>query len=170
MKNDTTDPVPADYFLEPGYVFVATRPVIISGVLGSCVSVCLYDPKQKIGGMNHFRFPQTADRRKASTVYGNVATIALIRMMRNEGAKDRHLEAQIFGGAFNRAVSPKNIGRENVTAARRILARERIRIRSEDIGGEVGRKIVFNTASNEIAVLKVERLRAGDWFPYESNR
>jgi chemotaxis protein CheD len=48
--------------------------------------------------------------------------------------------------------------------------REGIRVVSEDTGGEKGRKIVFNTGTNEVAVLKVDRLRKGDWYPYEGDR
>ena len=32
-----------------------TRP--IATLLGSCVSVCLYDPKLRFGGANHFMLP-----------------------------------------------------------------------------------------------------------------
>jgi chemotaxis protein CheD len=80
------------------------------------------------------------------------------------------MEAQIIGGAHNPALSPKNIGRENILMARKILIRHRISLASEDVGGEKGRKVVFNTRQNEIAVMKVENLRAGDWYPYDDNR
>ncbi len=167
---DTDPPVTTDYFLEPGYIFLATRPTVISGVLGSCVAVCLYDRKQKIGGMNHFRYPSTTDRNKATAIYGNVSTIALVRMMIEQGTHRRHIEAQIIGGAYNRDLSTRDVGRENITVARRVLARERIRVVSEDVGGARGRKVVFNTAKNEVAVMKVDRLRTGDWYPYEETR
>jgi chemotaxis protein CheD len=54
--------------------------------------------------------------------------------------------------------------------ARKILAKERINITSEDVGGEKGRKIVFNTHTNEMAVIKVDKLRTVDWYPYENDR
>ncbi len=169
MKEDTY-PTPVDYFLEPGYIFVAAKPAMISGVLGSGVSVCIYDRKRKTGGMNHFKYPFIGEKRMSTAIYGNVSTLALIRMMIKDGSKRKHLEAQIFGGAHNLSLSKKNIGRENIMMAKRILARERIDLVSEDVGGEKGRKVVFNTSKNEVAVMKVERLRAGDWYPYEESR
>ena len=162
--------VPVNYFLEPGYIFVATRPSVISEVMGSCVSVCLYDRKRKTGGMNHFRFPDIREKHLTTALYGNVATIALIRMMIGDGSNKKHLEAQIIGGSYNRLVSPRNIGRENIMTARSILARERVNLVSEDVGGEKGRKVVFNTRTNEIAIMKVEKLRSSDWYPYENER
>ena len=170
MTKKSNSLIQANYFLEPGYLFLATKPTVVSTVLGSSVSVCIYDIKQKMGGINHFQFPFTGEKHQATAKYGNVATIALIRIMVNNGSKIKHLEAQILGGAYNRKVSPKNIGQENIMAARKILARERICIASEDVGGEKGRKIVFNTDSSEIAVIKVEKVRAKDWYPYEDHR
>jgi len=42
-----------------------------------------------------------------------------------------------------------------------VLVGKRISVISEDVGGEKGRKIVFNSENNEVAVIKVERLRKG---------
>ncbi len=162
--------VPFDYFLEPGYIYVTARPTHISAVLGSCVAVCVYDRKNNVAGMNHFQYPVAPDKDHATARYGDVSTRALIRMMIEEGSKLRHLEAQIFGGGYNTGISNKNIGRENVMVARRVLAKERVKVVSEDIGGEKGRKVVFQTGANQIAVIKVDRIRKGDWYPYQGER
>lgn len=170
MTKKSNSLIHTNYFLEAGYLFLATKSTVISTVLGSSVSVCIYDRKQNVGGINHFQFPFTGERNQATARYGNIATIALIRMMVNNGSKIKHLEAQILGGAYNRKFSPKNIGLKNIMVARKILAREKINIVSEDVGGEKGRKIVFNTDTSEIAVIKVEKLRNKDWYPYEDHR
>ncbi|MBF0549539.1 MAG: chemotaxis protein CheD [Deltaproteobacteria bacterium] len=158
------------YFLQPGYIFVAVTPTQISTVLGSCVGVSLYDREHQFGGMNHFQLPIHADKSDSTARYGNVATVALIKMMLNEGSSLKRLEAQLLGGAHNPEISPRNIGRENVEVARKILAKAGIKLVSEDVGGEKGRKIVFNTSNNELAVIKVDKLRKSDWFPYEGDR
>lgn len=158
------------YFLQPGFIYVPSRPSVISTVLGSCVSVCIFDRKRKVGGMNHFQLPIAESRNKATPRYGNVATYALIKIFLNDGSKLKHLEAQIFGGAFNPEISPTDVGKDNIKIARRVLMKHKISVISEDVGGRRGRKIVFNTGTNEVAVLKVERLRRGDWFPYENDR
>ena len=146
------------------------KPTSISTVLGSCVAVCLYDRNRKVGGMNHFQFPYIKDRHKATARYGNAAIPCLIRMMKDEGSEKRNLEAQIFGGAHDSNITSENIGCENFTVAKKVLVKEHIRIVSEDVGGEKGRKIVFNTDTNEVAILKVDKLRKGDWYPYEDDR
>ncbi len=163
-------PVSENYFLKPGYILVPEVPTIISTVLGSCVAVCIFDRARKTGGMNHFQLPSTNKPEEATARYGNVATLTLIGMMLEEGSKPKDLEAQIFGGAFQQATCPKNIGLENIRTARAVLARKRVPIVSEDVGGEKGRKVVYNTGSNEVAVIKVDKIRDGDWFPYLDHR
>ena len=170
MNGKSNINVPNDYFLRAGYIFVATKPTAVSTVLGSSVSVCLHDRKRKVGGMNHFQLPYIREKYVATAKYGNVAVITLIRMMLHDGSKIKNLEAQILGGAYNPGISQKNIGHENIIVAKKILAKERIRIVSEDVGGGKGRKIVFNTHTSEIASLKVDKLRKSDWYPYENDR
>jgi chemotaxis protein CheD len=160
----------SNYFLEPGYIFVATKPTVISTVTGSSVVVCIHDRKLKIGGVNHFLYPKAEKREEATALFGNAATLNLIRMMIDNGSKTKHLEAQIMGGAHNPETSPTDMGRRNVMAARRVLMKRGIRIVSEDVGGNKGRKIVFHTNINEIAILKVDKLRRSDWYPYEGHR
>ncbi len=170
MSNDSKKPVAKDYLLKPGYIYLPDKPTVISTVLGSSVSVSIYDKALKKGGMNHFLFPLVGNQEKSTACYGNVAVNTLVRMMIETGSVVKDLEAQVFGGAFNKKWSQKDIGRENYITARKILAKKRIRVVSEDIGGELGRKIVFNTSNYEIVILKVERLRESDWYPYKSDR
>jgi chemotaxis protein CheD len=170
MSDSSRALTPTNYFLEPGFVVMPDSPTVISAVLGSGVSVCLYDRKRKVGGMNSFQFPLILEKGKTTTRFGNVAVWTLIHMMVEDGSKIKNLEAQIFGGAHNPELSSQNMGHENIRIARRILAREKIAVTSEDIGGSKGRKIVYSTHTNEVAVLKVGKLRNADWYPYEDDR
>lgn len=155
------------YFLRPGYIFIPDQHQSISAVIGSGVSVCIYDRENRIGGMNLFLFPQAENKKNATAMYGDAATAALIRMMIDSGSRKEHLESQIFGGAFNPDRMDTDIGETNIEVARKILTKYHIPVSSEDIGGKKGRKVVFNTGINEVAVLKVDSLRDEDWFPYE---
>ncbi|MBW2605027.1 MAG: chemotaxis protein CheD [Deltaproteobacteria bacterium] len=170
MTNASNSPVPKNYFLKPGFIYVSTKPTMISTVVGSGIAVCVFDRRQKVGGMNHFQFPVITSPKQATARYGNVAVSALINLMIDEGSKSEHLEAQILGGAYNPEISNKNIGIDNIKIARNVLTKKRVRIVSEDVGGEKGRKIIFNTDSNEIAVVKVDKVRQEDWYPYEIKR
>ncbi len=170
MFKSSDVPAPASYFLKPGFIYLPARPTVVSTVLGSCVAVVLWDKKRRAGGINHFQLPTFKGAGRPTAKYGDASTAMLIRMMIQDGSKNKHLEAQIFGGACNRKVSSWDVGRENIRTARGVLAKHGIRVISEDVGGERGRKIIFDSVNNEVAVLKVERLRKADWHPYEDDR
>jgi chemotaxis protein CheD len=155
-----------DCFLPPGHIYLGRKPSLIWTVLGSCVAVALWDSRKAIGGMAHFLYPFTEDRRHATAEYGNVAVRCLVKMFLEKNAQAKDLRAQIFGGAVSGATECAKIAEENVRTARMILRRAHIVIGSEDTGGRMGRKIVFNTKSNEAVVYKVNEIREDDWYPY----
>jgi hypothetical protein len=78
----------ANYFLMPGYIFAPDVPTVISSVLGSSVSVCLFDRKRNMGGMNHFLVPLAQKAQNLTPRFGNVATLALIRLMIQAGSQN----------------------------------------------------------------------------------
>lgn len=170
MRNTAEKVEPVNYFLEPGHIYAPSESTNISAVLGSAVSVCLFDRKRKAGGMNLYQLPITKDPRRATACYGNVAILALLRMLKEHGSQDKHLEAQILGGANPGQISGRDVSRDNCLVARKILLKKRIPIVSEDTGGRRGRKVVFRTDTSELMVMKVAQLRKSDWYPYPERR
>lgn len=155
-----------DFYLSPGHIYLSHEPALVSTVVGSCVAVSLWDSKKGYGGMAHFLYPFTGDRYRATAQYGNVAIKYLVSMFLDLGVPEKNLQAQIFGGALLAPADCMRIAKENVQMARKILRSHRINIVSEDTGGNMGRKIVYNTQRNEAVVYKVNTLRQGDWYPY----
>jgi chemotaxis protein CheD len=120
--------------------------------------------------MNHFLMPVTRDPSQATARYGNVATAALINYMVEAGSHKGDLLAQIVGGGRpDHLPSVRDIGSENADIALKVLKRKRVRVVSSDIGGSMGRKVVFDTATGNVAVLKVHQLRESDWFVDEAS-
>ena len=46
-----------------------------------------------------------------------------------------------------------------------ILSKLGVPVTEQDVGGTQGRKVVFDSHGGALLVVKVERLRAGDWYP-----
>jgi chemotaxis protein CheD len=164
---DNADQPLRDCFLFPGEFYLGREPSLVSAVLGTGVAVCLWRSDKGYGGMVHFLYPCTADRRKASAEYGDMAVRHLIKAFLDEGAKVRHLQGQIFGGSWNGTLTGTKIAKDNVRIARTVLASQHIPLLSEDTGGALGRKMVYNTATNETLVYRANALRRGDWYPYD---
>lgn len=132
--------------------------------------VCIWDAHLKYGAMNHFTHPSTADPKRSTPIYGNVATAELVRMMWDLGSKTENLSAQILGGGSPRCVEATSLGERNIAVARRVLTRKEIPVVSEDTGGVLGRKVVFDTHSGHVMTLKVHAIREDDWIPEEGHR
>ncbi|HOO31699.1 MAG TPA: chemotaxis protein CheD [Thermotogota bacterium] len=152
------------YFLHPGYVFVSEEPYLIHTVLGSCVSIAVWDRNKKFGGMNHFVLPE-ADA-KPNGRYGNVSIPYLFHMMQNIHSEKKHWDIHLLGGASN--VSMKSaVGSLNVDFALNWLEKNHYAISSRDLGGSLGRKVIFNTETGELLVYKIKKIRESDWYSDE---
>jgi chemotaxis protein CheD len=135
-------------YLQPGQVHASARPTTITTVLGSCVSVCLYDPATRAGGMNHFLLPIPVPRERSAR-FGNVAMEELFASLGRLCAPGHSLRAKVFGGASvlgtTRAASRRPLGEDNVRVALDMLLEKGIPVVDGDVGGSRGRKLVFHT-------------------------
>jgi len=131
-------------YLHAGQLAVAPDPTAIVTVLGSCVSVCLWDPASRVGGVNHFLLPHHVERER-SPRFGNVAVPQLVDAVVRAGASRAGLVAKVFGGAsvLGAMARARRLGEENASLALHLLEEARIPVLDRDVGGERGRKLVF---------------------------
>lgn len=170
MKDDqgaimmNQDYLPTQFFLKPGYAMANRDASVIRAVLGNCVAVTFFDQHNRFGGINQFVFPETKRREDMTAQYGNVGIRALFRMLIDMGARRDGLVAQIVGGSECHVFDDGDLGLQNVNLARFVLEKLKVPIVSEDVGGTMGRKVMYHSGTNEMAVFKVDKLRNGDWF------
>jgi len=151
------------FTLKPGQVHLVKREGFIRTVVGSAVSICIWDEELKHACMCHYVFPMPAAGDAPSGLYATESVPKMLRTMSSAGSKRRSLMAHILGGASPSLTNPDPTAQQNIEAARFILNQNQIPIISEDVGGRVGRKIVFNAENGNVAVVKVRKLRDGDW-------
>jgi chemotaxis protein CheD len=144
------------HFLHAGMLFCPDQPHLVTTLLGSCVSVCLWDPELQVGGINHYLVPFWNGEGLPSPRYGNVAIRKLLEKMYALGCRKTSLVAKVFGGASLMASQSllTNVGDRNVHLALDMLKAENIPVRSSDLGGKQGRKIIFDTAHGAVRRLK----------------
>jgi len=136
----------------PGQFIITSVPTLISTVLGSCVSVCLWDKATKIGAMNHYLLPGTIEDDAGDANRGISSTRILIRSMINRKVNLENLEAKIFGGCNSLYTNNDcfRVGERNISMALDILKDYNIAVTAQHVGGGHGRKIVFNTATGKV--------------------
>ena len=119
---------------------------VISTILGSCVSVCLWDCGLRLGGMNHILVPEGGFSDLGARGAGATAMERLINTMMKRGAQRDRLIAKVFGGAA--IVSGlSDIGAQNSAFVLDYLETERIPCSSKCVGGSRARLVRFWPAS-----------------------
>ncbi|MCE2593996.1 chemotaxis protein CheD [Motilimonas cestriensis] len=140
--------------IDPGEFYVSTNDDVISTLLGSCVAACLWDPINRVFGMNHFLLASRQGNLHQPIIesqagrYGVHAMELLINGMLHKGAQRSLLQAKVFGGGnvINNGCSDRNffaVGSANCRFIVDFLANERIPLQAHHLGGEHGRMIHF---------------------------
>jgi chemotaxis receptor (MCP) glutamine deamidase CheD len=145
-----------------GGVHASHEPVVVRTLLGSCISVCLWEPDRLIGGMNHFLLP-TGDALGGDPArFGVHAMDKLIGVMMRLGADRRRLVAKVFGGAHVLDIGESELGvpQRNIAFIREFLDNDRIPVAAEDVGGSQPRDVRFYTATGKVRMRRVGAARA----------
>lgn len=132
--------------------------------LGSCVGVVLYDESKKVAGLVHVMLPDSSLGRTQQineAKFADTGVTALIEMLKKHGAQSFKLKAKIAGGAqmfqFSSDKDSMRIGPRNVEAVKAQLRKHNIPIVGEDTGGNSGRTIEFNPATNILNIRTVNQ-------------
>ncbi len=120
----------------------ASSDVVITTLLGSCVSCCLWDPVAKVGGMNHMLLTVRSARNSVGNLLGINAMELLINSVIKLGATRDNLRAKAFGGS-SMVAGLSDIGRENAEFTLRYLEKEEIYCENHSFGGSCARNLRF---------------------------
>jgi len=132
--------------------------------LGSCVGLILFDKTNELAGLAHIMLPDSVLANKTNVniaKYADTAIPELISRLIKAGAKERNLQAKMAGGAqmfqFQTSSDLMRIGPRNVEAIKQQLIKYKIKLISEDVGGNSGRTIEFNPKSCELMIRTVNQ-------------
>ena len=145
-------------FLHPGQMCVSSEPCLVTTIVGSCVAVCLQDPILWIGGVTHYILAQWDRVGAPSPRYGNVAIEMLVNKMSELGSQPERLQAHVFGGACmfeSLRLREHSLSTMNIEMALKMLAKYKINILTKQVGGQKGRKIVYQTADGSFTVKEI---------------
>ncbi len=153
----------------PGEYYFTNRNIIMTTVLGSCVAACIHDPLSKIGGMNHFLLPESANMSATAPAiesmrYGTFAMDTLINDTLKLGAVRENLVAKVFGGGHViEDMKTLKVGSRNAKFVVNYLNDKGIKIVAEDMEDVHPRKICFSPTTGKVMVKK---LKDSGFLPY----
>ena len=127
----------------------------ISTLLGSCVSITLWHPRKRIGGMCHYMMTERV-RTPEIPLDGRYATEAFelfLQHVEQAGTRPSEYQAKLFGGAnmFQEKNSSRmDIGARNIEYGHRLLASRHIALIAEHVAGSGRRKLHFDVWSGDV--------------------
>lgn len=150
----------------PGEYYSTGGDEMISTVLGSCISVVLYDHENGVGGINHYMLALDAgeapDSHPLPGKFGVYAIDLLLHDIRKKGAVTANIEAKVFGGGniFNMAAgSGTQVGDANSHFAFNYLRKLGIPVVKSDTGGPFPRKIFFDKTTCKVYMKYIDNHR-----------
>ena len=132
--------------------------------LGSCLGVAVYDPAAGVAGLLHVMLPVSAmDAARAAltpAMFVDTGVPLLFKESYKLGARKERLVVRVVGGARQAERDEDDhfqIGKRNLLALRKLLWRNNVLVRAEDVGGaRVSRTVYLDAATGAL------RVRASD--------
>ncbi|MBF0456320.1 MAG: chemotaxis protein CheD [Nitrospirae bacterium] len=150
-------------FLKPGEVYITEKPAMVKTVLGSCVSITLFDPVRRVAAICHGMLPDCGgddcEDYPEKLQYVTCSIIHILNNMQDKGVITSTLEVKVFGGGdvLTYGGTRPSVGRQNIDAALRILESLGLKPLTSDLGGDRGRKIFFNTQTGQVLLKKLRK-------------
>ncbi|MFW5829786.1 MAG: chemotaxis protein CheD [Planctomycetota bacterium] len=148
-----------------GQVALSRAPNRLEAVLGSCIGLVLYQRPVAVAGMAHILLPDSAGRDAGKLVgkYANQAVPCLLQAMLRYGAKRADIRAKFAGGSrmFTRSLDyrSQDVGTGNIEAVRAALHAHGLDAGACEVGGDAGRKVTFDIASNQLVIERFDGRR-----------
>ncbi|WP_457422658.1 chemotaxis protein CheD [Roseateles sp. P5_E7] len=155
--------------LLPGEHFAGNEQFRVRTLLGSCVSIVLWEPGRRIGAMSHFVLAggRPGVDQALNGRYGNEALALMLADLRALGVEPTDCVAKVFGGGAMFETGPRlklpDVGRKNGEAARELLEQHGIPIVSESLFGDGHRQIIFSIRTGEVWVRHVTQAPTSVW-------
>ena len=124
--------------IDPGEYYVSAKPEVISTLLGSCVAACLFDPVNRVFGMNHFLLAYRQHSQHIPIIQSEEGRYGIYAMELREGSQHE-----------------RTVGDVNVEVIKAFLANEKIPLISSSLGGMHGRNVHFVGTDYSVYIKKI---------------
>lgn len=144
-------------YLKPGELVVAEDPVLVSTVLGSCISVTMFNPQNGLSAICHAMLPTGSGK---DFKYVDSSLRHMVQIFAKLGIPREAIQVKLFGGAdmFETAPPRANnftVGWQNILIATRQIEEHGLILAASDTGGKQGRKLIFKS---DTGVVLLKRL------------
>ena len=159
-------------YVQPGELCVATEPSVIRTLLGSCVGILFYAPRNGVAALSHAMLPRRPAPRGGAKPKGHdhryvdCAVADIADQFAKLGVAREEVVVKVFGGAdvlpVHRGTSRPTVGRLNCEAAKEVLEEMGFHITASSLGGNQGVQLWFNTATGEVRLRRMKQTHASE--------
>lgn len=133
---------------------------LVTYALGSCLGVCIHDPVAQVAGLLHVMLPSSEiDRDRAERnpcMFVDTGVPELFRAAYRAGAQKERMIVKVVGGAAASETDQTDsfqVGKRNVLTLRKLLWKNGVMLRGEDVGGQrLSRTVFLQVASGTVVV------------------
>jgi chemotaxis protein CheD len=147
--------------LKPGELVFTQKPALVVTILGSCITVTMFSAWPRFAGICHAMLSRPPFREPGEKIPGRFKYLSeaipfMAAHFRSLDLNLRAVEVKMFGGGN---VTPHDrsgkrgrmlIGNTNIETARHLLEAESLTLKAANVGGVLGRKLIFNTQTGEV--------------------
>jgi chemotaxis protein CheD len=161
--------------LHAGDYFFGTEGHQVHTLLGSCVSITLWHPKLRIGGICHYALPEnfSPERKRYNPRFADDCFKLFRRSAARHNTSLKEYHAKIFGGGnmyekrsildpSSLTIERLPVGEKNVVSAITFLTEESISLSVAHVGEFGYRKIIFDITSGDVWVRFTSVDKRGD--------
>jgi chemotaxis protein CheD len=133
--------------------------VIVTHALGSCIAVCIFDPVAKVAAMLHFLLPEAQineERARAQpAAFADTGIPMLFQAAYKVGLDKKRAIVKLAGGAElgETTGSALQIGRRNALAAKNLLWKNGVLVKSQDVGGSTARTVYLSVQDGRMQIV-----------------
>lgn len=131
--------------------------LIVTHALGSCLGLVVYDPVEKVGGLLHAMLPLSKinpDKAKANPyMFVDTGVPALFKALYEIGGQKSRMviKAAGCGNPLGKNEMFK-IGERNYTILKKLLWKNNILLKTEDVGGTASRTVHLDVATGQTVI------------------
>ncbi|MBI9039239.1 MAG: chemotaxis protein CheD [Bacteroidales bacterium] len=126
--------------------------ILKSAAIGSCIVVAAYYPQKNMGAIAHIMLPGKASKNKSENKfkYAEDAINELLLQLNVNTSKYHDINICLIGGGNVLKRKDDSICRHNIKSVLEILARKKLKIEAQALGGIKRRSVFFDIAKGEI--------------------
>lgn len=130
---------------------------IVTHALGSCLGLMVYDPVAKVGGLLHAMLPLSKINLEKAEVnphmFVDTGVPVLFKALYDIGGQKNRMiiKAAGCGNPLGKNEMFK-IGERNYTVLKKLLWKNNILLKTEDVGGAASRTVHFNVANGQTII------------------